>query len=240
MAEGLKDARSLVRHVLPAMAAGLEFILFAWAFGVIDQDVRDRLKRALEQKDSATVVAGAITLLFASGAAGYAIGSVYHFLLNTARFRYVRVMDYFPVLEKLVDRKDLKVVGLDGKAMEFKKRNYRRDWVIVNTLWHERGETTSRFKSASARAESWSDTAHSAGTLFVGSVIALVAALAIAKKVDLSNWALAAASLLVLIHLISFYQLAKMTSTFIGTVVGDQVCGESEPGKPVVVHYAGE
>jgi hypothetical protein len=146
-------------------------------------------------------------------------------------------------VQDLIAAKCLEVWGLNGE-LSCDRPNLRRDWVIATVIWHERRETNAQFKSATERAESLSDITHAAGNLMVGSFLAWTIALILAfVHQELSCLTLRGGLglLLVAVHVWAFFKIGRLTRTFIGTIIRNQVrydCGKD--GKPIRVYYAGE
>jgi hypothetical protein len=261
--EAVKDARLLLRNVLPGLAIILEFLFFAWACGVLDQQATKEAWNSLT-KDAAAVILGVVTLFVASGAAGYIIANIYHFLLN----HFFWFFDYQAVLRNLTNKGDLEAYRLDGTQIRFDERVRwydwqlcRRGWVIVTAIWAERRETNQQIKATSERAEQLVNIAHGAGTLFVGSLVAWAVAFIWGFVVRAEHWyslgefwylwyALGLswysffgllALLLVLIHFVSLQWTALIARDFIASVIQNQVrYDRGKDGQAVRFYYVDE
>jgi ABC-type multidrug transport system fused ATPase/permease subunit len=238
--EPLKDSRTLIRNVLPGLAFILEFIVFAYLSGLLDKYTTERAWGLLSTKESSAIAIGAVTLFFASGAAGYVVANIYHAILN----RCFRFFDYQRVLDSLSRSGHLRVQRLDGSEIKFDKTDYRRDWVIITVIWHERRDTNQQFRAATARAESLVDIAHGTGTLFVGSSIAWLIAFVWGLVITWPSWYNLVGLiglLLVIVHWVSLRWTASMACDYVGTIVHNQVRYDSgKDHAPVLVFYSGK
>ena len=117
--EGLKDTRTFLRNVLPGLAIVLEFLAFAALSGLLDKESATAAWNSLLGKDSSAAILGAVTLFFASGAAGYIVANIYHAILNYLPFWS---FDYHSVLRSLSDAGHLRVFRLDGTPITFDRR----------------------------------------------------------------------------------------------------------------------
>lgn len=216
----------------------LELLFLLWVFDVIDQE-HARKFMAIDE-GNAKIIVGAVSLFFVSGAAGYLIGNLYHFMLHR-----LELFDYRAVLASLTRKRFLVVKDLDGTEPDFETHDYLRDWVIVNNLWHRdmKGED-SGFKSALPRAESLSDTTHRLGALFVGSMLALVIAIILAVRQGFYEkgfsacsflWGIAIGAGIVIVHGYSFRRIKLLTRDFIATVVLNEV--KASKVKPVTLYF---
>ncbi len=241
--EGLKDARTFLRNVLPGLAIAIEFIVFAASFQLLDID-KEPTKSvwAFLSKDSSSAIVGAAGLLFASGALGYIVSNVYHVVLNYVFFWF---FSYRGVLRSLAKDNKLRAYQLDGTQINFNEIWFgrRRDWAILTAMWAERRDKSPEMKAATERAEQLVNVVHGAGTLFLGSLIAWIAA---ALWADSRNGQLCYPAgglfglILVLSHWVSLQWTALTARDFITTIIGDQVRKEVEDtAKPVTVYYGG-
>jgi hypothetical protein len=235
--EGLKDARTFLRNVLPGLAIVIEFVFFAWTFQLFNTEQWAKATAvwtSLTGEPSAAAIAGVVTLFFASGAAGYIVSNLYHFVLN--RFPGFQFFDYHRLLQSLTSSGRLKVTGFKestkaDEEIRFDNRQCckgesRRNWAIVTAIWAERRD---KIKAATERSESLVNVAHGAGTLFVGSLIAWVLAFlwwACADK-DWKQWSWSyllwnlIGPIIVIIHYVSLRWTALVARDFIAIIISN-------------------
>jgi hypothetical protein len=218
----------------------LEFVFFAWLCGALNEAIAQGVWSAVRDQGSAAIVVGAITLFLASGAVGYVAANFYHAIMNSC----LRSFDYSRELRSLASSNCLRVCRLDGTAISLDQPDYRRDWVIVTAIWHERRDTNQQIKAATERAQSLIDIAHGTGTLLVGSAIAWLVAMLWGV---VSNWPscrllLGLVGLVpIVLHWISFRWTASVARSYVGTIFANQIRYDSgRDSQPVLVYYAGE
>lgn len=115
----------------------------------------------------------AFGLFLTSGGLGYLFSVLHHLFHNTASRCWLSAVDHTEVVKKLVEEGKLKsninVAELDRETA----------WVVVTAVWKEHLDQkfgSSKIRSADAYATALMDVVHSAGSVRIGAVFALLLA----------------------------------------------------------------
>jgi hypothetical protein len=121
----------------------------------------------------------ATSLILLCGGIGFILSTLYHTLSWLPVFRFlVPAVDHRDLLKYLCqgDWPLLKIRRRrwDNKNIDLNEIKCRGGWEIVTAFWHENRTSIKIIESANPRVDNLQDITHSIGTMYVGSLIAIL------------------------------------------------------------------
>lgn len=162
----MDDARKFFRYVIPGLTFIIETSVYFWL-----SDPGKFHNDAVKIFSGNDLGIGAFfTIFVASGALGFLLGIIYHFLYWLPGIRSYMV-DHSPLIKKMMAVGWVKLKYCDSCDVEQKEITQAGAWRILTAFWHSRKGSSKIIKGANDRIDSLGNTAHGLGTACVGAMI---------------------------------------------------------------------
>ncbi|MEI8173670.1 MAG: hypothetical protein WCH07_09335 [Deltaproteobacteria bacterium] len=162
----MADARRFFRYVIPGLTFIIEISIYFWLSN--PGKFHNSILTIFSGKD---VGIGAFFALFiASGALGFLLGIIYHFLYWLPCVRPCMV-DHSPLIKKMMGFGWVELKYCDSCDVEQKEITQAGAWRILTAFWHSRRGSSEIIKGANERIDSLGNTVHGLGTACVGALI---------------------------------------------------------------------
>lgn len=226
----MDDARRFFRYVIP----GLTFIIELSLFFLLSNPEKF-LHEIIKMFSNRDLGFGAPFVLFiASGALGFLLGIIYHFLYWLPIIRR-HMVDHSPMIKKMIDIGWLRIKFCDSCNVDKKEITQSGAWRILTAFWHSRKNSSKIIKGANDRIDSLGNTVHGLGTVFIGAVMSFpVWWLFNYKTINIcldTRWIVilfCVYVLIICIHLANFHAIVRDFNSIIDIVMMEQIRNEYE------------
>jgi len=174
----MEEFRRFFRYVIPGLVFIIEVLLYTYLS--TEKYFIEFIKRIPEGNK---IIELLLTVFFMSGAIGYLLGVVYHFLSHITKKYFHWWIKIFPVTDHLslimdvikrkrIVLKDRKTGNYINPASVILTQNVA--WYLITIYMNTRTRQSSEINAALQRLKGYGDLMHGAGTNFVGAAMAII------------------------------------------------------------------
>lgn len=239
----MDDARRFLRFVVPGFVYALQTAAFTWV--LFPAWTVERLSSFRE----GVGFGAAITAVFASGAVGYVLGVLHHFMHNRLQWR--AAIDHSGILTRLISNDKLRLVEIGAEARPAQTSAVlTRDEAlrVVTSLWYQRLKACELVQGAEPKLSALQDVAHASGTARIATVAAVLSTLVIAREISHVEIAaepvvrlfvmLAISALSIGLFWETYYRVGNLAQRVIDEVLADALAREAaRNGQPPETHW---
>lgn len=207
---GAMENQTSTFHFFRYLIPGLVFLIVLAVLVIVGEPkLRDSVWNSFQELDPDSAAALLISLIFSSGGLGYLFSVLHHLFLNFS----CHGQDYTDEAGKILggEKKPLRpsVVAPDWPS----SLSRRSAWLVVTTYWHSSTSGSEMLDKALHMTERHSDYMHGAGSSYIATIAAVIAAIVLRLVFDWTSptWNEASAALLAFVLIIVMRLSYKQT-----------------------------